>query len=282
MSASPPSEHPPWMINAPTGGALPLPPVRDMLAHRQIAWFLALRDVRLRYKQTLLGVAWTVLQPLLGVGLFSVIFGELVGVPSDGVPYAVFVFAGLMGWTYLSGSLASSAMSLLANEELVTKISFPRLLAPLSGVIPGVLDFVVAAPILVVLVLATGASGPGLALLTVPLWLVLLAMLAFGLGCLLSALMVTYRDVAHGVPYFLQLWLFASPIVYPSSLATGDVGWLYYLNPAVAPIDGLRWALIGTDAPGARDALSLAVGLGVAIAGILYFSRAERRFADVI
>jgi lipopolysaccharide transport system permease protein len=262
-------------------GLARIPDIRELVAHRQIAWYLALRDVQLRYKQTLLGVAWTIIKPLLGVGLFTVVFGDLVGVPSDGKPYAVFVFAGLLGWTYFSASLSSAATSLLNNEQMVTKIYFPRLLAPLSGVLPGVLDFTVGLLVLAVLMAVEGVE-PTLALATLPVWLLLLGGLAFGIGCLLGAVMVTYRDVGHGLPYLLQLGLFATPIVYPSSLPTGTLAWLFHLNPLVAPVDGLRWALIGSDALGARDLLSLTTGAVLATTGVLYFCRVERRFADVI
>jgi lipopolysaccharide transport system permease protein len=270
-----------WVENRPTAGRLRAPDVRELLSHRRIAWYLALRDVQLRHKQTLLGVAWTVIKPLLGVGLFTVIFGNLVGVPSDGVPYAVFVFSGLLGWTYFSGSLASAAMSLVANQEMVTKIYFPRLLAPLSGVLPGLLDFAVGLLVLAVLMAVNGVA-PTPALVTLPVWLTLLAALAFGIGSLLAAATVTYRDVGHGLPYLLQLGLFATPVVYPTTLPTGTLAWLLHLNPVVAPIDGLRWALIGGHAPSALDLLSLATGALITTAGILYFCRAERRFADVI
>jgi lipopolysaccharide transport system permease protein len=270
-----------WVENRPTVGLTRVPNLREVFAHRRIAWYLALRDVQLRYKQTLLGAGWTVIKPLLGVGIFTVIFGDLVGVPSDGKPYAVFVFAGLLGWTYFSGSLASAATSLLVNAPMVTKIYFPRLLAPISGILPGLLDFAVGLPVLAA-VMAINRVGPTWAVVTLPIWLLLLAMLAFGLGCLLGAVMVTYRDVEHGLPYLLQLGLFATPIVYPSSLPTGTLAWVFHLNPVVAPIDGLRWALIGGDTLDVRDLLSLGIGAVLATAGVLYFCRVERRFADVI
>ena len=270
-----------WVENRPTVGLTRLPDLRELVAHRRIAWYLALRDIQLRYKQTLLGAGWTIIKPLLGVGLFTVIFGDLLGVPSDGKPYAVFVFAGLLGWTYFSGSLANASTSLLVNAPMVSKIYFPRLLAPLSGVLPGLLDFLVGLPVLAA-VMAINGVAPTWALVTVPIWLVLLAVLAFGLGCLLGAVMVTYRDVEHGLPYLLQLGLFATPIVYPSSLPTGTLAWVFHLNPVVAPIDGLRWALIGSDTLGVQDLLSLGIGAVLATVGVLYFCRAEPRFADVI
>ena len=270
-----------WVENKPTSGWIRLPDVREVFAHRRIAWYLALRNVQLRYKQTLLGVGWTILQPLFGAGLFTVIFGGLVGVPSEGKPYAVFVLAGLLGWGYFSRSLTDTAMSVLANESMVTKIYFPRLLAPLSGVLPGLLDFAVGLPILAIVMLVEGVE-PSWALLTLPLWLGVLAALAFGVGCLLAATMVTYRDVAHGLPFVLQLGLFATPIIYPSSLAEGDFAWLYHLNPVVGPVVGLRWALIGTNPVGSQDLLSFACGAVLVTIGVLYFCRVERRFADVI
>jgi lipopolysaccharide transport system permease protein len=270
-----------WVENKATTGWIRLPDVGEVLAHRRIAWYLALRNVQLHYKQTLLGIGWTVLQPLIGTGLFTVIFGGLVGVPSDGKPYAVFVLAGLLGWGYFSRSLTDTSMSVIANEQMVTKIYFPRLLAPLSGVLPGLLDFAVGLPILAIVMVLNGVA-PSAALLTLPLWLGLLAVVSFGLGCLLAAAMVTYRDVAHALPFLVQLGLFATPVVYPSSLADGEFAWAYHLNPVVAPIDGLRWALIGTDPPGSQDLLSLASGAILVTVGVLYFCRVERRFADII
>jgi lipopolysaccharide transport system permease protein len=281
VTAGAPPDAARWVDNRPTAGLVRLPDVREAMAHRRIAWYLARRDVKLRYKQTLLGAGWTIIKPLVGVGLFTIVFGELVGVPSDGKPYAVFVFAGLLGWTYFSGSLSNAALSLLANESLVTKIYFPRLLAPISGVLPGLLDFAVGLPVLAALMAIYGVA-PGWQLVTLPVWLLVLAGLAFGIGCLLGAAMVTYRDFAHGLPYLLQLGLFATPIIYPSTLPEGEGAWVFHMNPLVAPIDGLRWALIGGDALDAPDLISLAVGALLATAGVLYFCRVERRFADVI
>jgi lipopolysaccharide transport system permease protein len=274
-------EQRPWTVNAPSRGLLALPPVREIVSHRAVAWSLARRDVQLRYKQTLLGVVWTVIQPLLGAGLFSLVFGKFVGVPSEGVPYAAFVLPGLLGWTYFAGGVGSAAASLLDNEELITKIYFPRLLAPIASVLPGILDFAIGLPVLAGVLLVTG-TAPGLGLLTLPVWIALLGVLALGIGALFGALTTMYRDVGYGIGYLLYLGMFATPVVYPASLAEGALSWLYYLNPAVGPIDGLRWALIDTAAPGVKDLLSIGVGLAIAAFGILYFSRAERRFADVI
>jgi ABC-type polysaccharide/polyol phosphate export permease len=271
----------PWTVNAPSSGLLAWPDLGEIARHRAVAWSLARRDVQLRYKQTLLGVIWTVIQPLLGAGLFSLVFGKFVGVPSEGVPYAAFVLPGLMGWTLLSGGIGTAAGSIVDNEELITKIYFPRLLAPLGSILPGLLDFAVALPVLAGVLIVTG-TAPGLALITLPVWLLLLVFLALGIGALFGALTTTYRDVGHALGYLLYLGMFATPVVYPASLATGPLSWLYHLNPAVGPIDGLRWALIDTSAPGVKDALSIAIGLLIAGVGILYFCRAERRFADVI
>ncbi len=274
-------EHVPWTVNDPPRGWLAWPDVREIAAHRAVAWSLARRDVQLRYKQTLLGVIWTVIQPLLGAGLFSLVFGKFVGVPSEGVPYAAFVLPGLMAWTFLAGGIGTAAASLVDNEELITKIYFPRLLAPIGSILPGLLDFVIALPVLALVLLVTG-TAPGPELVTLPAWLVLLSFLALGIGALFGALTTTYRDVGHAVGYLLYLGMFATPVVYPASLATGPLSWLYHLNPAVGPIDGVRWALVGTAAPDAQDLLSIAVGVVLAIFGVLYFSRAERQFADVI
>ena len=268
-------------MNRPGRGWLAWPDLREIWSHRAVAWSLARRDVQLRYKQTLLGVIWTVIQPLLGVGLFSLVFGKFVGVPSEGVPYAAFVLPGLMGWSLLAGGIGSAAASLIDNEELITKIYFPRLLAPIGSILPGLLDFVVALPVLALVLVITG-TAPGPELVTLPGWVLLLSVLALGIGALFGALTTTYRDVGHAVGYLLYLGMFATPVVYPASLATGPLSWVYHLNPAVGPIDGLRWALVGTAAPDLKDLLSIVVGLVVVVFGVLYFSRAERQFADVI
>ena len=244
--------------------------------------FMTWRDVQLRYRQTALGVAWAVLQPLLSMLVFSVFFGALARMPSDGVPYPLFAYCGLLPWQLFAFALTSSAGSLTANERLVTKVYFPRLILPLSSVLAGVVDFALAFLLLLPRLLAYGVR-PGPALVWLPLFglLALLAAIAVGLG--LGALNVRYRDVRHALPFLTQLWLFATPIAYPSSLVPERYRALMGLNPMAGVVEGFRWALLDAPAPPlAMLALStLVVLLGLAC-GLLYFLRVERSFADVI
>jgi lipopolysaccharide transport system permease protein len=270
-----------WIENRPTTARFPRPDVRELIGHRELALFLALRDLQLRYKQTFLGVAWAILKPLAGVVIFTFVFGRLAGLPSDGLPYAVFVYAGFTVWTYFSGALDTAAQSLVGNEALVSKIYFPRLLAPLAAVLPNLVDLGLSLVILAVFMAIYGVA-PGLALLTLPLWLGLMVVFTFGAGALFAAINVQYRDVRHALTFLIQTWLFASPVVYPSSLVEGAIRWLYYANPIAGLLDTIRWSAIGGPAPGPEALVSLAVGAVIVLAGILYFERVERRFADVI
>lgn len=265
----------------PSTSRLPGPNLREMWQYRDVAYFLALRDLKLRYKQTLFGVGWAVIQPVAAAIVFSLIFGSAAGLPSDGLPYPVFVYAGLVVWTYFSTGLNATATSLVDHRELVEKLYFPRLLAPLAAALPGLVDLAISLIVLAVFMLAYGvAPGPEIALL--PVWIVLLFALLLGVGTWFAALNVRYRDIKYGLPFLIQLWLFASPVVFPSSIVDGAVRWVYALNPVVGLIDGFRWSVVGAPPPDVTDLVSLASGLLLLVSGIVYFRRAERRFADVI
>jgi lipopolysaccharide transport system permease protein len=256
--------------------------LRELWAYRELLFFLVWRDIKVRYKQTELGLAWALLQPLLTMVVFSVFFGRLVRVPSDGVPYPAFALAALVPWTFFSYGLTQSANSVVADQQLVTKVYFPRLAIPVATVLSGLADLV---PSLVVLLgfLAYLGITPSWSVL----WLVPLLLLAFvtalGAGLWLAALNVQYRDVRYTVPFLTQLWLFATPVAYPSSLIGEPWRTLYGLNPMAGVVEGFRWALLGTrTAPGSMIAASAVAALLLLGGGLLYFRRMEDTFADVI
>ena len=269
-----------WIENRPRSRVLRLD-LRELWAYRELAAFLALRDVRVRYKQALLGVGWAVFQPLAGVVVFTIVFRRLAAVGSDGLPYPVFVFVGLVVWTYTSSAVIRATQSLVANAALVTKVYFPRMLIPLAAVLPGLIDLAVSLPVLAVLCLVYDVR-PGWAVVTLPLWVAAALVVAASVGLLLAAMNVRYRDVNQAITLVVQLWLFLSPVAYPVSAVPS--GWLplYAMNPMSAVIQGFRWCLIGGPAPGAWALVSAAVTVGLLAAAVAYFQRTERRFADVI
>jgi lipopolysaccharide transport system permease protein len=269
-----------WTVNSAPSG-FPRIALREVWRFRELALVLALRDVKVRYKQTAFGVAWVVIQPLAAVLIFSVVFGHVAHLSGGGVPYPVFVYSGLVLWTYFSGTLDSVAQSLVQNRDLVTKTYFPALVAPLALVLPGVIDLLVS---LVVVGAVMGVYGvaPGAAVVLLPIWIVLCVLVVLAAGVWLAALNVQYRDVRHTLSFLIQIWLFASPVVYTTGLVDGRLRWVYALNPMVGVLDGFRWSLIDGPAPSADAFVSLAAGLALLGSGIVYFARAERRFADLI
>jgi lipopolysaccharide transport system permease protein len=270
-----------WVENRAPSGWLPTLDVRELWRFRELAIVLAGRDLRVRYKQTALGVSWAVLQPLVAAAIFTIVFGRLAGLPSDGLPYAVFVYSGLVVWAYFAGGLESVSQSLVRDRELVTRTYFPRILAPGAGVIPGLVDLAVSLVVLGAFMVVYEVS-PGPELVLLPLWVFAALIVLLGAGLWLSALNVRYRDVRHTLTFIVQIWLFASPVVYSSSLVEGAWRYVYALNPMVAVIDGFRWSAVGTPAPGAPALVSLGVTVVLLVSGVVYFLRAERRFADVI
>jgi ABC-type polysaccharide/polyol phosphate export permease len=269
-----------WVENRPSRGFRGVD-LRELRQYRELAGFLALRDLKVRYKQAAFGVAWAVLQPLIGVVVFTVVFRRLAKVPSDGIPYQVFAFLGLAVWAYVSGGVTKAAQSLVTNSPLVTKVYFPRVLAPLAAVLPGLLDLALS---LVVLggLMAVARLAPTWAALTLPFWVLAVLVVTLGVGIWLGALNVQYRDVNQAITLLVQLWLFLSPVAYPSSLVPDAWRPLYALNPMAGILDGFRWALLGAPWPGRYLAISLAVAAALLASGLVYFQRVERRFADVI
>jgi lipopolysaccharide transport system permease protein len=270
-----------WTENQAAKGWLPRLDLAEAWASREIAFVLALRNIKIRYKQTFFGVVWTILQPLAGVAIFTLIFGRLAEVPSEGIPYPVFVYAGLAGWLYFSQSTSLASESLAQYRELVTKVYFPRLLAPLAAVVPGLVDLGVSLLAVGVFMAIFGVAPTG-AIVFLPLWVAGLVVLTFGVGVWLSALNVQYRDVRNALAFMLQLWFFATPVVYGSSLLEGKWGFFLALNPLVGLLDGFRWSLVGAPAPGPEALVSLAAGIVILATGLAYFGRAQHRFADLI
>ena len=273
--------RPGWTENRPSSGWFPRFDFAELWSHREIVWVLAVRNVKIRYKQTFFGVGWALLQPLAGVAIFTLLFGRLAEVPSEGIPYPVFVFAGLAAWVYFSNAATAASESLAQYRELVTKVYFPRLLAPLAAVLPGLIDLAISL-FAVGVFMAIFSVAPSVALVLLPLWLVAAVLVAVGVGVWLSALNVQYRDVRNVLTFLLQLWFFATPVVYGSSLLSGRWSFLLALNPVAGLLDGLRWSLVGAPTPGGTAFISLAVGVLVLVSGIAYFGRVERRFADLI
>jgi lipopolysaccharide transport system permease protein len=270
-----------WVENRPATGWLPRIDLRELWAYRELGLSLARRDLQLRYRQTFFGVAWAVLQPLVGVAIFTVVFDRFVGVPSDGVPYPVFVYAGLVIWTLCATGVERASNSLVEEAELVTKVYFPRLIAPAAAVLPGLVDLAVSLVILASFLIVYDVT-PDAAVVTLPLWIGAGVLVAAGAGFWLAALNVRYRDVKHTLTFLLQVWFFASPVIYASSALDGAWRFVFALNPMVGVIDGFRWSLAGGPAPQVEDFVSLLAGMLLLVSGTLYFQRFERRFADII
>lgn len=279
--AESPREAAGWTELAPSRGFFRRLNLGELWAYRGLGLQLAVRDLKLRYKQTAIGVAWAVLQPLAGALLFSIFFGRLVDVPSEGLPYPVFVYAGLVIWWYVSESVLAAADSLIENHKLVTTVYFPRLLAPFAALLPGLVDLGISLVILGVFMAVYGVALP-LQALTLPVWCLSAVGVALGVGLWLSALNVLYRDVRYAFGFLVQIWLFASPVIFPSSLVTGGWRYLYAVNPMVGVIDGFRWALLDTSAPGPEHLVSLVTGALLVLTGAVFFRRMERQFADRI
>jgi lipopolysaccharide transport system permease protein len=253
----------------------------QLWAYRELGLTLALRDLQLRYRQTLLGIAWAVLQPLAAMVAFSWVFGQIAGIPSDGLPYPVFVLAGVSVWFFISTAVTAAAESLTEHTDLVTRVWFPRLLAPIAAVLAGIVDLLVGL-LLLALVMAVYGVAPPVQALTLPVWILGTILMAMAAGFWLAAANVLYRDVRYALTFLLQLWLFVSPVVFPTSLVDEPWRYLFALNPAVGLIDGLRWALLGAAAPGPELAVSFISLLLLLLSGTWYFRRVERTFADRI
>lgn len=257
------------------------PNFRELWAYRELVYVLVKRDIKVRYKQTVLGAMWAILQPLLTMTIFVLIFGRLAQMPSDGYPYPIFVYAGLLPWMFFANAISSSANSLVNESNLISKVYFPRLAIPLAPIGSGLVDFFIAGSILLLLMLYYGV-GWSIHLLATPLLLLAVIFTALGVGTLLSALTVAYRDFRYVVPFLVQFWMFATPVVYPASLVPERWHWLLFLNPMAGIIDAFRSTFLGTPFDIGSISISFAVALCFFVCGIAYFERVERRFADII
>jgi lipopolysaccharide transport system permease protein len=256
--------------------------LRELWEYRELLYFLTWRDIKVRYKQTVLGAAWAIIQPFFTMVVFSLFFGKLAQIPSDGIPYPIFAFAALVPWTYFANGLSQSSSSLVQSSSLINKVYFPRLAIPLSSVISGVVDFALAFTVLLGMMLYFNVVPtwnviwlPGLVLLTL--------VTSLGVGLWLCTLNVHYRDVRYVVPFLTQFWMFCTPIAYPSSLLPEQWRTVYSINPMVGVVEGFRWALLGTDtAPGAMIGVSSLAAVCLLVSGVYYFRRMEKTFADVV
>lgn len=270
----------PRIVIRPSRGWVPLR-LRELWEYRELLYFLVWRDVKVRYKQTVLGAAWAIIQPFFTMVVFSIVFGRLAGIPSDGLPYPVFAYCALLPWQLFAHALTESGNSLVANQNLITKVYFPRLVIPLAAVLAGLVDFSIAFLVLLALMAYYGIV-PTAAILTLPFFVGLAVATALAVGLWLSALNVQYRDVRYTIPFLTQFWLFATPVAYPASLVPEPWRALFGLNPMAGVVEGFRWALLGGPRPGALLAVSTAVVVVVLVSGLYYFRRMERTFADRI
>jgi lipopolysaccharide transport system permease protein len=256
--------------------------VRDLLHHRDLVWVLAVRDIKLRYRQTALGAAWVVLQPLLSAGILSFIFGNVADLPTQGVPTFIFTYAGMLAWVSFSTTFTKATTSLVSSASLVAKIFFPRLVLPISTVFSILVDFCVTLVVMLVL-LYSNDLPPDARILLLPVWMAFFIMIAEGIGSFLATFAVRYRDIPQITPVLVQLGLYAAPIAYAVSAVPDRYLTLYYLNPIVALLEAFRWSLLGTPFPSAGHlAYAIAVSLGVLVVGMVTLERRERTFADVI
>jgi lipopolysaccharide transport system permease protein len=255
---------------------------RELWAYRELLYFFVWRDIKVRYKQTAIGAAWAVLQPFLTMLVFSLFFGRLAKIPSQGLPYPVFYYCALLPWTYFAGALQNATNVVVEQQRVITKVYFPRVVLPIAAVVSGLVDFAIAFGMLLVLMVYYHIT-PTAAILYLPLFLLLAVLTALGVGLWLSALNALYRDVRYIVPFLLQFWLLASPVAYPSSLVPERWRWLYGLNPMAGVIEGFRWALTGQGQPSAvLLAASLAGVIVVVLGGLIYYHTMEGTIADVV
>jgi lipopolysaccharide transport system permease protein len=270
----------PVVVLKPTKGLTALW-LRDMWEYRELLYFLTWRDIKVRYKQTVLGAAWAILQPLLTMVVFSIFFGRLAKVPSDGLPYPIFTYTALLPWQLFAFALTQSSNSLVANQQLITKVYFPRLVIPISAILAGLVDFAIAFVVLLGMMLYYGIVPTG-RIIILPLFIGFAAMTALTVGLWLSALNVKFRDVRYTIPFLTQFWLFASPVAYPSSLVPEPWQALYGLNPMAGVVEGFRWAMLGKGDIGPLFLVSVAVVCLLLVGGLVYFRRMEKTFADIV
>ena len=255
--------------------------LRELWEYRELLYIFVWRDIKVRYKQTVLGAAWAIIQPFFTMLVFALFFGRLAKMPSDGLPYPIFAYAALLPWSYFTQSLTQASNSLVDSANLVRKVYFPRMAAPIAATLSGLVDFSIAFTVLLGMMMyyrITPTSGT----LLLPIFVLLALSTALGVGIWLAALNVQYRDIRYVIPFLIQFWMFATPVVYPSSLLSEPWRTLYGLNPMVGVVEGFRWALLGTTPPGPMIAVSALMSLLLLVSGTLYFGRMEKTFADVI
>lgn len=255
--------------------------VSELWSHRELLYFLALRDIKVRYKQAALGMMWAIIQPLFTMLVFSVFFGRFAKIPSDGIPYPLFSYSALLLWTYFSVTLNLSGNSLVSNAHLITKVYFPRVLMPAGSALAGLLDVAVGSVLLFVLMAYYGFM-PGPAVILVPLFVLQVFLLVLGASMVLAAMNVRYRDVKYVIPFMTQLWLFVTPVIYPVTFVPEQYRWLLALNPVTGVIEGFRAALLARPIPWDLVGVSWAITIVVLVVGAIYFRRTERDFADVV
>ena len=278
--SAPPASLPHIRIE-PTQGWVALQ-LRELWRYRELLYFLTWRDIKVRYKQTVLGAAWAVIQPFMTMVVFSLFFGRLAQIPSDGIPYPIFSYAALVPWTFFANGLSQSSNSLVGSANLIKKVYFPRLAVPIATILSGVIDFVLAFLVLLVMMVFYGIA-PTANVVWLPFFLLLALVTSLGAGLWLSAMNVQFRDVRYVVPFLVQLWLFATPIAYPSSIIPAPWRMLYAVNPMVGVVEGFRWALLGVETrPGPMVIVSALAAVALLVSGAFYFRRMEKTFADVV
>jgi len=260
--------------------------LKDLWDYRELIYFLTWRDLKVRYKQTLLGFTWVLLQPVINMVVFTILFGQLLNVPTGGIPYPIFSFAALLPWLYFASSLSRSSTTLVGSANLISKVFFPRMVIPIAGVLSGLVDFLVSLIVLVGMMLFYKII-PTWNLLLMPLFLLLALLTALGFGLWLSALNVRFRDVNHLVPFIIEIWKYATPVIYGSTLIPEKFRFLLGLNPMTGVVEGFRWAILGSKYvenfnPGPLFIVSISITLLVLISGVIFFRNTERTFADII
>lgn len=273
-------ETPVVRIRPPRGWAVP--DLRELWEYRELLYFLVWRDLKVRYKQTVLGVSWIVVQPLATTLLFSIVFGNLAKIPSENLPYAIFYMAGLVPWNYFAGAFSRGSTSLVGSAGLISRIYFPRLIIPVASMMSGLVDQFIVFLVLLGMMLFFGIT-PTLAMVTLPVFVLLAIGTALGVSLWLSALHVQYRDIGYLIPFISQFWMFATPIVYPTSLIPAQWRLIYSLNPMTGVVEGFRWALFGTgEGPGLELAITTVMVLIILVSGVFFFKQKEDTFADVV
>jgi lipopolysaccharide transport system permease protein len=271
----------PFILIAPSKGTIALK-LNELWEYHELLFFLTWRDIKVRYKQTILGIFWAILQPFFAMVIFSIVFGRLAQIPSDDIPYPLFAYAALVPWTFFANGLNQCSESLILSSNMIKKVYFPRIILPISAVLTGLVDFMLAFVLLLVMMLAFG-TPPTLNILWLPLFLMLGLTTSLGVGIWLTSLNVQFRDIRYATPFMIQVWMFASPIVYPGSLLNEPWRTIYGINPMVGVIEGFRWSLLGTATrPGPMILVSILVAATILVSGMIYFHRMERTFADIV